>query len=132
MARRPARRRSRKRPPRKPLESFLDNLTEVLLDLAGTAIFGGTAVLVGRALGSRAQPRVELPPGLPPEVVAEWEKILAQGAPARGGTSKSGRASRAPEREAEVVDSEPCPPRPQRKPVRLVKGDDGIYRPYPG
>lgn len=112
----------RKRPAKKPLENFLDGLAGMLEDLAGTAIFGAGEVLLGRALGTPAPPRMELPPGLPPEVAAEWERLM-------GIPPKPARGSRRKVETAETVVGEPAP-RPE--PVKLLKGADGVYRPEPG
>ena len=122
MARRTPLRRPRKRPPKKPFEAFLDNLTGALLDLAGAALFGGATVLVGKALGAKPK-RVELPPGLPPELVAEWDRLA--------GVSEKPpppprRHKRAPDG---VEEAEAAAPEPRSRPVHLVKGTDGIYRP---
>lgn len=127
MSIRRTRSRSRKRPARKPFEVFLDNLTSTLIDLAGTAIFGGAAVLVGKALGTKPQ-RVELPPGLPTNVVDEWNRLAgASPPPPPKPPPPPRRHKREPDRveEAEVVDQVVT----ARPTVQLVKGSDGVYRP---
>lgn len=116
MPRRPRRPSGRKRPPKRPLEEFLDHVAEMVETVAATAVFGGGAVLLGRMLGTPPPP-LELPPGLPPEVQAEWERLM--GVPPK----PAGKRRRKAEMEAMVEDT----PRPS--PVKLLKGPDGVYRP---
>ena len=125
MTRRPPRRRTRKKPAKKPFEAFLDNLADSLLDLAGAAIFGGAGVLVGKALGAKPQ-RVELPPGLPPDVVDAWGRLTGADTQSPPRPPPPRRHKRAPDG---VEEAEAAAPEPRSRPVQLVKGTDGIYRP---
>jgi hypothetical protein len=118
MTRRTPRRHPRRRPHRKPLEEFLDNVAGMLETVAATAVFSGGAVLLGRMLGTPPPP-LELPPVLPPEVKAEWERMM--GAPPK----PVGKRKRKVEEAVEAGES----PRP--KPMKLLKGPDGVYRPEP-
>lgn len=117
MTRRTTRHRGRRRPPKKPLEKFLDGVARTLETMVSTAVFSGGAVLLGRILGAPpAAP--QLPPGLPPEVVDEWGRITGwRGKP--GDRPRRGKAGETAERE----------PPPAPKPVQLLKGPDGVYRP---
>jgi len=124
MARRPPRRRTRKKPAKKPFEAFLDNLAGTLIDLAGAAIFGGAGVLVSKALGAKPQ-RVVLPPGLPPNVADEWDRLAGVN-PQPPPKPPPRRHKRAPDG---VMEVEPVNSAAQSRPVQLVKGSDGIYRP---
>ncbi len=121
MARNRVQHRGRKRPPKKPLDQFLDNVTEMLETVASTALFGAGAVLLGTALGTPSPPRIELPPGLPPEVVSEWERLMGvHGKPTR----KRVKMAEAVVGTGVVEDPPPAP-----KPIKLLKGPDGVYRP---
>lgn len=122
MTRRTPRRRGRRRPAKKPLDKFLDSLAGMLETVAATAVFSGGAVLLGRMLGTPPPP-LELPPGLPPEIKAEWERLM--------GTKRQMRIDYAGKptkgKEGAVIEGPNKPPRPE--PVKLLKGTDGVYRP---
>ena len=126
MTRRRPNRRTRKRPAKKPFEAFLDTLADSLLDLAGAAIFGGAAILTGKVLGTKPQ-RVALPPGLPPNVVDAWGRLAGASPlplPLPKPPPRRHRRSPGAVEQAEIVDQVVT-----ARPVQLVKGSDGIYRP---
>lgn len=108
------RRKPRKKPPAK---GFIDTVLEMLGSTAGTVMAGAGVVLLGRILGEPVRGRIELPPGLPPEIEAEWLRLA--GIPPDDADAKpektGGRRKRIREPPAEVVN--------------LKKGPDGVYRP---
>ncbi len=118
------RKKSSRRPPRsQPLDRFLYDVGSMLETVASTAVFSGGAILLGRLLGTPPPP-LQLPPGLPPEVVAEWERILGKG------TAPAARQRKRETPGAESPDEPPAAsPKTPPPPVQLVKGPDGIYRP---
>jgi hypothetical protein len=78
-----------------------------------TVGFGMGALILGRLIGSPHKPQIEIPEGVPPEIVAEWRRL--SGAPMPDATEgRRGRKLKPP-------------PRPVA--VELKKGLDGIYRP---
>lgn len=116
----PRSRRSRRRSPRKKpvAKGFIDTVLEMLGSTAGTVMAGAGVVLLGRILGEPVRGRVELPPGVPQEIVDEWGRLcgmepssLQEQPPAK----IKRRSSAAKEWPAVAVE--------------LVKGEDGIYRP---
>lgn len=110
---------ARRKPRKKKPPSFLDTVLEMLTSTAGTVAFGAGAVLLGKLLGEPVRGRIELPPGLPPEIEAEWRRLAGMPAVDAEVETKpekvGGRRKRIPEPPAEVVN--------------LKKGSDGVYRP---
>lgn len=111
--------RRRHGPRRKPVDVFVDNVLDMLDATLSTVAFGAGAILLGRALGTPRAPQIEIPAGLPPEIVAEWRRLAGAQPDGAGDKPKGsrGRNRRGPE----------APPQP--KVVQLVKGEDGIYHP---
>lgn len=116
------RNRKRRRPVRKnPASEFLNNVLDMLDTAVSTMVFGGGAILLGKILGHPGgPPRIDIPPGVPREVVDEWGRLA--GYPLEESESKpvegvpAGRKSR------------PKGPKVEA-PIELVKGEDGVYRP---
>lgn len=118
---RPRRRKPRKKP---QAVSFIDLVLDMLTSTTGMVMAGAGAVLLGRVLGEPVRGRIELPPGVPQEIVDEWGRLC-----------NTGQLGREPEPNAEP-DTPPAKTRrrsstPRERPaaVELVKGEDGVYRP---
>lgn len=118
MAKRTPRRR-RHSPRRKPpTKGFLDTVLEMLSSTAGTVMAGAGVVLLSRILGEPVRGRIELPEGIPQEVVDEWGRLCGHWQepepPADPPPAKGRRRSAATK---------------EQPAVELVKGEDGVYRP---
>lgn len=112
---------ARRKPRKKKPPSFIDTVLEMLTSTAGTVAFGAGAVLLGKLLGEPVRGRIQLPPGLPPEIEAEWRRLAGMPVDQADATDDAkpektgGRRKRIQEPPAEVV--------------QLKKGADGVYRP---
>ena len=108
---------------KKPVESFIDNLLNMLDTAMTTVVCGAGAVLVAKILGMPGRgPQVRIPASAAPEIQAAWDQLSGFDATDGAQAPDAAEAGDKPSRRKPKA-----PPRP--KVVQLVKGGDGVYRP---